>query len=140
MPGRWTCELVVDDGTVGAPGDLDAESGWTGNGDPSFEYGNKPNCAVCNIHEGQAVTAGEPFTFEGYADGFDEPIAALEFSMDGGDTWTTYESPGADRNVWVWWNFSFTPEAPGAYVLQVRAVTDEGRIVPTVDEVMVVAK
>lgn len=140
MPGRWTNELVVDDGTVGESGGLDEGSGWTGDGGSSYEYANKPNYAICNIHEGQIIEAGKPFTFEGYADGFDEPIAAIEFSMDGGETWTSYSTDGADRNVWVWWRFAFTPEEPGSYVLKMRAVTDEGRYAPVDDEVMVVAK
>lgn len=62
--------------------------------------------------------------------------------MDGGQTWTTCETPDANVNRWVHWSFEFTPE-PGvdtAYVLQIRAVADDGRTTPTPVSVMVNAK
>ena len=62
--------------------------------------------------------------------------------MDGGQTWTECETPDADLNRWVHWSFEFTPQegVDTAYVLQVRAVADDGRITPSPVSVMVNAK
>ena len=38
---------------------------------------------------------GEPLTFEGYADDYDKAIVAMEFSLDGGTTWTRHATEGA---------------------------------------------
>lgn len=100
----------------------------------------KPSVAVCNIHEGQVIKAGETFTFEGYADAQNSQVAAIEFSMDGGKTWTRFDTSQSDKSKWVWWNFDFTPEEPGAYVLLARGITDAGNVSPIPDRVMVNAK
>lgn len=93
---------------------------------------DKPNVGIVNMVEGQCFQAGEPITFEGYADAFEQHISAVEFSMDGGNTWTTCYTPGADATRWVYWHFTWTPPADvnNAYHLQVRAKTDEGRYTP----------
>ncbi len=113
-------------------------SRWANEADPVGRL--KPNVAFCNIHEGQVIKAGEPFTFEGYAEGLNYNVSALEFSADGGETWTRCETPDTNARCWVWWNFAFTPEEPGAYVLQVRGETAAGGKSFTPDQVMVVAK
>ena len=113
-----------------------------GGGDGTLKGSGKPNLGFLNTLEGKVISADEPYAFEGWADGYDLNIAALEFSMDGGQTWATCETPDADVNRWVHWSFEFTPE-PGvdtAYVLQVRAVADDGRTTPTPVSVMVNAK
>lgn len=68
-----------------------------------------------------SFTVGDQIGFEGYADDFDVPIAAVEFSMDGGETWAT-------GSAWVYWRFDYLADAPGTYRLNVRAVTAEGRV------------
>lgn len=73
---------------------------------------------------------GDEITFEGYADDCGDAITAIEFSMDGGKTWTTYETKGATPERWVYWRFSVTPEAMGNYVLSVRAKTESGAVSP----------
>lgn len=100
----------------------------------------KPCVGICNIHEGQVIKAGEPFTFEGYAEGLNYAVGSLEFSMDMGETWTKFETPGTTPRCWTWWNFTFTPEEPGAYVLQVRGETTAGGHSYAPDQIMVVAK
>ena len=111
-------------------------------GDGTLKGTGKPNLGFLNTLEGKVISANEPYTFEGWANAFDLNIAALEFSMDGGQTWTTYETPDANNNRWVHWTFEFTPEAgvDTAYVLQARAVTTDGRTTPTPVSVMVNAK
>ncbi|WMJ77097.1 MULTISPECIES: molybdopterin-dependent oxidoreductase [unclassified Sedimentibacter] len=103
-------------------------------------YYNKPNIAICQVAEGQIIESGKPFTFEGFADGLEQNVVAVEFSMDRGETWTSYSTEGADIERWIYWNFVFTPPEKGAYVLMARAVTDEGLVSNEPVEVMVVAK
>lgn len=101
---------------------------------------NKPASAICNIHEGQIISVGEEFVFEGYADAFDKKIVAIEVSMDNEKTWTRYEVPECDTNKWVYWHFGFTPEEEGAYVFSVRGVAEDIGASVTFDKVMVNAK
>lgn len=73
---------------------------------------------------------GVPLTFEGYANDFDKTISAVQFSLDGGGTWTTYETPGTSNELNVSWTFSYTPQEPGAYELLVRSVNEDGTVSP----------
>ena len=103
-------------------------------------YANKPNVGVFYTQEGQIIPVGEPYTFEGYADAYDQKITALEFSMDGGATWTRFDTTGATRDKWVYWKFAFTPQDLGAYVLRVRALSEDGRVTEEPVEIMVNAQ
>ena len=67
-------------------------------------------------------------------------MKTIEFSMDGGETWTAYEVGDVDTAKWVWWNFTFTPEKEGAYVLSVRGTTVDGDVSYRAHEVLVNAK
>lgn len=87
---------------------------------------NKPNATILGVQDGLIIQNGQPYTFHGYADAFDEKIATLEFSMDRGKTWTSYEVGDMDENKVLWWNFTYTPQAEGAYCLTVRATTETG--------------
>ena len=78
----------------------------------------------------KAFTLGSEVTFEGYADDLGAPIAAVEFSLDGGETWTSYETANATAEKWVYWHFGFVPEAVGTYQLSVRARTADGNVSP----------
>ncbi len=84
---------------------------------------------ITNRLASAVVPAGEAVAFEGYADDLGSPIAALEFSLDGGENWTSYEVK-ATTDRWVHWNFSYTPEKAGTYELTVRAVTEDGAVSP----------
>lgn len=103
---------------------------------------NVPNVGVMNTREGQVIQAGAPYTFEGYADAWQDPIAALEFSMDGGATWTRFATPDANTDQWIDWSFTWTPEAnvDTAYVLSFRGITESGVVTASPVEVMVNAK
>lgn len=146
---RWVNEISVVDTPLE---ELKIwESGWTlspdGNpvnesngghglttGEESVPY-NNPNVATLHLKEGQIIPAGEPYTFEGYAWSFDDQITSVEFSLDGGATWTEFDTSDSDRMAWVYWYF--TPESldPGAYVLQVRATTASGNVSYQPDQV-----
>ena len=91
------------------------------------------------MYAGKIIETGVPYTFEGYADAFDEAVTMLEFSMDNGKTWTAFDLGQTDPRKWVYWHFT-TVLDPGAYVLQVRATTVEGTESYQADEVMVVVK
>lgn len=127
---RWVTELQV----VDTPADelKIFRCGLNVDGTPY----NKPNAGITHFREGQIIPVGEEYQFEGYAYAFDEPIAAVEFSMDRGATWTRFETPDTDPTTWVYWHFGYTPENVGAAVLSVRAVTADGTVSYLPDEIM----
>lgn len=73
---------------------------------------------------------GEPVRFRGTAYDFGHCITAVEFSLDDGEHWTRYETPGTNDYQNVAWTFDYTPEEPGFYVLRVRSVNDAGEASP----------
>lgn len=79
------------------------------------------------------VEVGKPVEFTGYADDYDNHIAAVEFSLDDGESWTSYDVSDSSPDLWVHWTFSYIPERPGTYRLLVRSVTDDGRVSPLSD-------
>ena len=86
--------------------------------------------SIVNTVDGDAFAAGDQLTFEGYADDCGATITAVEFSLDGGETWTACSTEGATADRWVYWYFSYVPEAAGTYKLDVRARTSEGSVSP----------
>lgn len=117
----WPCE--TDGG-----GDYYTEGNWPDN--DSNGYMNKPNVGIFNFDEGTVVKTGEPLTITGYADAWNVDITAMEFSMDGGATWTRYPVEGANIDNWVNWSFTWTPPSDSGYVLAVRSVDAEGNVSP----------
>lgn len=75
---------------------------------------------------------GQPIEFSGYVDDFENNIAAIQFSLDDGVTWTTYEVVNATAERGVNWQFSYTPERAGCYLLKARAVDGTGATSPLV--------
>ncbi len=146
MSVRWVNEIVVDSEEphynegFGVAGVFGGAGSWIGDENSTAEFMNKPNVAICGTPEGLVVPAGKPYTFEGYADAINEQLTAVEFSMDGGETWTTFDTSDSDKKKWVYWYFTYTPEDPGAYVLQVRAVSGDGRVSYMPDQIMINAK
>lgn len=78
-----------------------------------------PACAALHA-------VGEPVTFDGYVDDFEHNVAAMQFSLDDGATWTTYETRGVMADKGVNWHFTYTPPHPGRYLLKARAIDGEG--------------
>lgn len=70
---------------------------------------------------------------EGYAIDCGHAITGVEFSLDDGEHWTLYETPGTNDYQRVSWQFSFVPERPGSYGLKVRSINDEGKPSPRCD-------
>ncbi len=79
---------------------------------------------------------GDQISFEGYADDFNTAISAVEFSLDGGKTWTSYETANTTSRLWVYWNFDYVTEAPGTYRLDVRARAADGTVSPLASSVV----
>ncbi|MEC4273693.1 molybdopterin-dependent oxidoreductase [Adlercreutzia sp. R25] len=138
---RWLTEMIVtdepaeyEDGSLRRAYTPEQEEAFAG------EFVNKPTAGICNTYEGEIIKVGEEYVFEGYANGDDEDIVAVEFSMDNGKTWTRYETPNTEKDKWVYWHFGFTPQEKGAYVLSVRAVSDGLGAANRWDKLMVNAK
>lgn len=145
------CDIVVNNAEEA--GDLYEWNGWpneSGTGayytpegwpfDDSNGYVNKPNVGLFDFKEGQVIRTGEPYTFTGYAHAWDKLVTGMEYSMDGGVTWTHFDTPSIDKNVWVNWSFTFTPEIDSAYVLAIRSVAEDGTTTPEPIEVLFNAK
>lgn len=86
------------------------------------------------------ATVGRPVTLTGYATDFDRAIAAVQFSLDGGRTWTTYETPGTSSERNLSWRFSYTPRRAGRYRMLIRSVNEDGVASPTPASVEFVAE
>lgn len=78
----------------------------------------------------QYCKVGQTMTFEGYADDFGNHIVAVEFSLDDGASWASFDTSASDPGKSVHWTYAYTPQAPGTYQLFVRSVTEDGRRSP----------
>ena len=76
-----------------------------------------PNATILGVPEGVIIETGKPYTFQGYVDAFDHKVKSIEFSMDHGETWTTYDLGDTDVNVGSGGRSSWTPPEHGAYCL-----------------------
>ena len=103
---------------------------------PKFEktakdYTNRPNVfAKASAGPNMLYRIGAPASFEGWGDDYDKDIVAIEFTLDGGRTWTRKSTERAHAGRWVYWNFDFTPEKAGYYRLVVRSVNEDGDVTP----------
>lgn len=85
--------------------------------------------SIINRVEGQ-FEVGDQLAFEGYADDCGTAIAAVEFSLDGGETWTVCETPETNADKWVYWNFAVEAKQEGTFKLDVRARSADGTVSP----------
>lgn len=90
---------------------------------------------ILNSAKNAKIAVGDEVSFEGYADDLGDPIAAVEFSLDGGEHWTSYATPNATGESWVYWHFAYAPQAAGEYRLTARAVTASGNVSPLLSSV-----
>jgi len=79
------------------------------------------------------VEVGRPVEFSGYAEDYGRQIVAVEFSLDDGEHWSSYDVSSSTSDLWVHWTFAYTPMQPGAYRLLVRSVNEEGTVSPLAD-------
>lgn len=105
----------------------------TGEGETNVaepDAGQRAKVSIMNDFEDATFAVGSQITFEGYADDYDVAIAAVEFSMDGGKTWTAYETPDVSTSKWVYWYFTYDAQTEGSYRLDVRSRTADGKVSP----------
>ena len=102
----------------------------------SADDAQRAKISIVNRMAGETFAVGDQITFEGYADDCGSAIAAVEFSLDGGETWTACATADAVSEKWVYWSFGYTAEAAGTYKLDVRARTAEGRVSPLASSVV----
>lgn len=102
----------------------------TGLYDESGHSNYKPSVGIFDLTDGEVFeyAEGQPLSFSGYASAFETAIAAIEFSLDNGQTWQTFETPNTTAKRWVHWEFDWTPPEQGAYILQVRSVGVDGSV------------
>lgn len=81
------------------------------------------------------VEVGKPVEFTGYAEDYGKQIVAVEFSLDNGEHWTSYDVSDSRPELWVHWSFTYTPEESGYYQLRVRSVNEQGKTSPEADVV-----
>ena len=74
---------------------------------------------------------GQPLTIAGYANDFDKRIKAVQFSLDDGQTWTTFDTPDTVPDKNLYWKFEYLPEIPGMYQLLVRSINEDDVPSPT---------
>lgn len=82
--------------------------------------------AALSISTEPPYVVGRPIGFSGWVDDFERNIAAVQFSLDGGAHWTEYGTPGVSLERGVRWQFAYTPEKAGRYLLSVRSVNGSG--------------
>ena len=93
-------------------------------------YFNKPVAAFLNVKDGQIFSDTSSVTFEGYADGFNEQVVEISFSLDQGKTWQTCDTSSSTIDRWIYWTYTIDNFEPGSYDLRMRVVTDTGRVIP----------
>lgn len=93
-------------------------------------YYNKPVGAILTVHDGEIFTDTDTVTFEGYADGFDEQVTEIQFSLDRGKTWQVCDTSSSTIDRWIYWTYTISGLEPGSYDLRMRVVTETGRVIP----------
>ena len=79
---------------------------------------------------GTALNLG-PVTVEGVAWTGEGKVVAVEVSVDDGQTWANARLTGDDAPyAWRQWQFSWTPQQPGAVTILARATDDRGQTQP----------
>ena len=91
--------------------------------------------SIQNSFDSATLSQGDLITFEGYVDDYDTPVTAIEFSMDGGETWTMCPTENTSTKKWVYWYFTITAPEAGDYRMDVRCVTKDGRVSPLASSV-----
>lgn len=79
------------------------------------------------------VEVGKPVEFSGYAEDYGRQIVSVQFSLDNGENWTTYDVSASVSELWVHWTFAYTPVKPGFYRLLIRSMNDAGTASPLSD-------
>ena len=96
---------------------------------------HRAKVSVMNTIQG-TFKVGDMVTFEGYADDCGTQVVAVEFSLDNGETWTSFDTTSSSTDSWVYWSFDYVTEQAGIFKLDVRAVTEDGTVSPLASSVV----
>ena len=88
---------------------------------------------IAGPSEGETVSANSNVRVHGAAWTSDGKITKVEFSADGGSTWSEAKLPGESKpTAWRLWEFNWkTPARPGKVTLIARATDSNGRTQPS---------
>lgn len=141
--------LYIDDGFAGhdkqqvtsleiisLPDDEPGVPGINGHQKADGSWINMPNVGICYLKNGQILPQGEAHTFEGYAHACQLGIESVEISFDRGKTWTKLDTSDSKDGRWVYWRFTWQPEATGSYIISVRATSKAESLVSPVNELL----
>jgi DMSO/TMAO reductase YedYZ molybdopterin-dependent catalytic subunit len=92
-----------------------------------------PRSFITNLKAGATLKAGAPATVRGIAFGGDTGVKQVDFSADGGKTWSPAEL-GKDEGKYGFrrWQTKFKPSAKGDLTLMVRCTNSNGDAQPAV--------
>lgn len=81
--------------------------------------------------DGVQGTVGQPLNLTGYSFSWSGTsmgrVTSVDFSLDYGETWQTFDvDPSLDPMQWAYWDFSWTPEKAGTYIVKVQAHAEDG--------------
>lgn len=89
----------------------------------------QPKAVLTIPRLGEELKVGAEYTVTAAAWAGEHPVAKVEFSADGGKTWSAMEGKGETFKVWKW-TTKFTPKAAGPLKLLARATDDAGNTQP----------
>ena len=111
----------------------DDEPGWWVKGGWQTDAPVRTYCRIdLPIADGisDSVLAGRPFTAFGVASSGDRGISAVQFSLDGGETWRNAEldplGGPIGRLTWVRWRADVVLDEPGQMLFMARAADGDG--------------
>jgi Oxidoreductase molybdopterin binding domain/Mo-co oxidoreductase dimerisation domain len=92
-----------------------------------------PRSFITNIKPGERIPPGYPVPARGIAFGGDSGVARVDFSADGGKSWSPTRL-GKDEGKYSFrqWHTDFTPAAHGSQTLMVRCTNTAGETQPDV--------
>lgn len=95
--------------------------------DDGHDFVNRPNVSAKARYQ---YELGDTVVLEGYASDYDQRIIGVRLSFDQGKTWTDCPIENATADKVIYWKFAYTPQVPGRYFVQVRAVNEQGASSP----------
>jgi DMSO/TMAO reductase YedYZ molybdopterin-dependent catalytic subunit len=91
----------------------------------------QPKAIIVRPGLNAVVPAGKPVSITGKAWAGENPVARVEFSADGGNTWAAARlDETAKPYCWRDWSFDWKPAAPGPAKLLARCTDDKGNTQP----------
>ncbi|MFF3851005.1 molybdopterin-dependent oxidoreductase [Streptomyces sp. NPDC002328] len=128
---KWLTSLTVSDrrstGAFTTKYYMDPPADVSSQATPVWELA--PNsCLVAPVDEDVAV--GKPVEIWGWAWAC-EPVACVDVSVDGGQTWTSAEVTSRTGHAWQRFTLAWTPSSVGEHILACRATTLSGATQPS---------